>query len=88
MRTEPEALEAFSKLPPTTQETLAAYIDKRRPTGDFLRAVLENNLFVAMHRADMHNRFALFEICSYIYNYAPMTCWGSPEVVDKWLKNR
>jgi len=73
------------KIPQRILESLGAYVNERRPTGGFLRAILENNLMEAMGRADEDNRQCLFHIVSYIYNELPMDCWGSPEKVRDWL---
>jgi hypothetical protein len=40
----------------------------------------------AFQKADMRNRYQLFEIVEYIYNNLPINSYGSPEQVDKWLK--
>lgn len=72
-------------IPITTKESIDRYAQDRIPTGDFLYAVLTNNLFEAVGRADMSNRYCLFDICKYIYNEIPYTCWGSIETVEKWL---
>ena len=67
------------------KESLKRYVENKIPTGGFLRAVLANDLFEAVGRADAVNRHILFDICSYIYNDIPSSCWGSYEKVDKWL---
>jgi len=72
-------------IPEHIKESLDAYVSERRPMGDFLCAVLENNLCESFGRADEKNRLCLFEIVSYIYNELPAPCWGSPEKVTKWL---
>ena len=69
----------------STLDSLKRYVENRIPTGDFLYAVLTNDLMEAMGRADNENREALFEICGYVYNEMPSTCHGSPEKVAKWL---
>lgn len=58
------------------------------PTGDFLRAVLSNDLKGAIGRADEQNLADLFEIVDYVYNDMPMACQGSPEKVEAWLRAR
>jgi len=68
-----------------TKESLDRYAHEKIPPGGFLRAVLENNLMEAMGRADIINRYDLFEICSYVQNHMPLSCHGSPEIVKKWL---
>lgn len=73
-------------IPASTKESIEAYVNTRRPTGGFLRAVLSNDLKEACARADEDNRRCLFEIVCVLYNYAPSKCWGSPEKVDAWLE--
>ena len=70
---------------PETLVGLKRYVEERVPTGDFLLAVLENNLMEAFGRADEENRADMFEICEYVYNEMPMLCHGSPEKVKAWL---
>lgn len=74
-------------IPPLLIERLQAYVKDRIPTGDFLRAVLENDLKGAVGRADVQSQRALCAIVSYCYNHIPSACWGSPEKVEEWLKN-
>lgn len=73
-------------IPERTKETIDAYVESGRPTGGFLRAVLSNDLAEAMARGDEDNLTVLFEIVTYLYNYVPVSCWGTPEKVDKWIK--
>lgn len=68
--------------------SLRRYAEHYMPTGDFLRAVLENNLKEAFGCADIGNRYAMFAIVSYCYNQLPAACWGSPEKVVAWLAQR
>lgn len=65
---------------------LHRYINERIKPGDFLTAVLENNLSEACSRADDENIKNLPAFVAYLYNNAPSTCWGSPEKVAEWLK--
>ena len=67
-------------------DALWLYINHGIEPGSFLQAVLENNLMESFRRADIENRHRLFEICSFIYNELPMSCHGSSEKVEKWLR--
>ena len=71
--------------PPEVKESLLRYWHQRIPTGDFLRAVLENNLREAFGRADDTNRRHLGEIVNWCYWELPSPAWGSPEKVRAWL---
>ena len=73
-------------IPEDIKQTLELYVNDKIPTGDFVRAVLANDLKGAFGRADMNNRYALFDIVAYVVNELPYTCRGSYERVDRWLK--
>ena len=60
------------------------YIETGRPMGGFLTAVFENDLFRAVGKADLENRRDLTKLVIWIYNNAPLMCWGSPEKVSEW----
>ncbi len=72
-------------LPENIKGALDRYVNDGIRTGGFLYAVLTNDLFGALGRADIGNRINLFEICSYIHNELPMMSWGSKEKVKEWL---
>ena len=64
---------------------LKRYVEHHIPTGDFLKAVLENDLTEAVARADDENQRVIPIYVSWLYNEAPSKCWGSPEAVRAWL---
>ena len=72
-------------MPTATFEVIRDYVVSGIPTGDFLHAVLSNNLFEAFGRADYQNEKHMKDICSLIYNSCPSQCWGSKEIVESWL---
>jgi hypothetical protein len=71
-----------------TIEGLTSFMVHGVPPGDFLRAVLKNDLMGAMGKADEQNRNDIFEICKFVYNEMPHTCHGSAEAVDEWIKTK
>lgn len=73
-------------IPIQIKESLDAYVYEHRPTGGFLQAVLENDLFGAVARADFVNRGLIPDIVAYIYTELPSICWGSPKAVKDWLE--
>lgn len=77
-----------SMIPERTLSSLKRYAEEHCPTGDFLYAVLTNDLFGAFGRADRENTFAMQDICAFIYNEIPSACWGSKEIVRKWLERK
>lgn len=64
---------------------LQRYVNQRVPCGGFLTAVLENNLRLAVERADDTNIWLIPVYVSWLYNHAPSDCWGSREAVTHWL---
>jgi hypothetical protein len=77
-----------SHVPEGLREGLLRYLVDRIPTGHFLLAILANDLRAACERADMENRYRLFDIVYFLYNYAPSGAWGSHENVREWLEAR
>ncbi len=78
----------YELLPEGLQGGMTRYIQQGIPPGDFLKAVLSNDLLGAMGRADVRNRERLYDIVGWVYNHAPSSCWGSPERVEKWIAER
>jgi hypothetical protein len=60
---------------------LTRYIEEGIMPGDFLTAVLENDLMEAVGRADDENAANLPAYIGYLYNVAPSNCFGSREKV-------
>ena len=67
-------------------DALRRYLFEGSPPGDFLSAVLSNDLREAVGRADDDNIRAIPAYIALLYNEAPGTAWGSPENVSAWLK--
>ena len=53
--------------------------------GDFLMAVITNDLCEAVGGADDENIHLIPAYVSYFYNEAPAQCWGSPEKAAAWI---
>lgn len=75
-------------VPEHTHRGLVRYIVDHAPVGDFLTAVLSNDLREAVYRADDKNVPALPAFVGFLYNHAPRDCWGSPGAVKRWLAKR
>jgi hypothetical protein len=74
--------------------TLYDFIDgleeyKRRcQPGSFVRALLENDLLMAVSHADSSSAINLAAFVRFTYNNLPGFMWGSPKRVEDWLKGR
>lgn len=75
----------FAKVPQHLREGLFAYVIDGRPTGDFLAAVLANDLRDAFARADDRSLAGLRAIIHALYMAAPALCHGSREKVAQWI---
>lgn len=73
---------------PSTFDDINEYVKEKHPLeeGEFLYAVLSNNLVESFKRADEENKRDLEEIVQYCYWYIPAESWGSPEKVRNWVK--
>lgn len=74
------------RIPRHMVEILAAYIEERRPMGDFLYLLLMNDIIAALHHADSENMWAVPVYVGYLYNHAPSACWGTKETYENWIK--
>jgi len=72
-------------IPDYMMEGLELYIEHGVVPGDFLTAVIKNDLAEAVGRADDHNMRNLPAYVGYLYNEAPATCWGSAEKMKVWV---
>ena len=78
----------WTLIPPHMIGGLRRYIENGIKPGSFLCAVLRNDLCEAVLRADDVNRRALWQFVAFLYDYAPIPAWGSPEKFDAWIKQR
>ena len=62
------------------------YIENGIEPGDFLTAVICNDLFEAVGRADETNMANLPAYVSYFYTEAPSLCHGSRELMKLWIE--
>jgi hypothetical protein len=72
-------------VPQHMEAALRAYLVDGEPPGQFLTAVLKNDLFNACGHADEENLRNLPAFMGYLYNEAPAPSWGSPEKFAAWL---
>lgn len=75
----------LSGLPEHMQDSIVRYILQGVHPGDFLTALLCNDLFGALRRADDKNMSALPAYGRFLYNCAPAACYGSPGKVQAWI---
>jgi hypothetical protein len=62
------------------------YVEHGIPPGDFLSAIISNNLSGAVSHADEENCRNIPAYVGYLYNNVPSGCWGSPENFERWLR--
>jgi len=68
------------------KETLNLYWKNNIRPGSFTYALLCNDLFQAVENADVLNRYRITDIVKYILRYGPIGSYGSPEIVESWIK--
>lgn len=74
--------------PPKVRESLERYWTDGVPVGDFLQAVLCNDLVGAFMRADEDNRKALGDIVAWVHGTLPCDIWGSREAYLSHIKSK
>lgn len=73
-------------IPDRMQGAIHRYINNGIRPGSFLEAVICNDLFTAVGKADEENLENLPAYAAYFYNEAPSACWGSKEKMEAWIK--
>ena len=63
------------------------YIENGIVPGNFLKAVIQNNLSEAIGQADVENLKNIPAYIGYFYNETPLSCWGSKKKMEKWVKS-
>ena len=71
-------------IPARMMPAINAWIAMGDPPGDFLWAVICNDLKGAVARADHENLRNLPAFVGYFYNEAPAACWGSEGNARAW----
>ena len=61
------------------------YYERGIPPGDFLCAVINNDLREACGRADDVNKNRLFNYMMWFYNNAPMGSWGRANAMEDYV---
>jgi hypothetical protein len=81
------ASRAYIAIPRKILRSLCEWGELRRPYpfGNFVMALLTNNLSRAFLHADDENRAALRQYVGFLHNEMPSPAWGSPEKVAAWL---
>lgn len=74
----------YGRLPSHIRSGVQVYIETGRLPGDFLQAVICNDLSRAFGHADEINRDRLYDIVGFFHNEAPGPCWGSLEKMHAW----
>ena len=75
-------------IPDHMHDGLREYILSHRPVGSFLQSVLSNNLLGAVDNADYINNEIIHKYVEFLYNCAPILCWGSEDKYDAWLREK
>lgn len=72
-------------IPGNLHAGIANYIDRGVEPGDFLRAVIQNNLKDSIQYCSSDFEVIKDLVC-FLYNEFPSLAWGSKERYDSWRK--
>lgn len=75
------------RIPSRMMHAIKAYVERGEVPGDFLQAVICNDLKEAVGRADYENLRNLPAFVGYFYNEAPADCWGSRAKMQAWVES-
>lgn len=75
----------YSEIPEHIRGGIERYLTELRAPGDFLTAVITNDLRGAFARADEESLKALRLLNRWFYNRAPSSAHGSLDAMRRWL---
>ena len=79
----------FERLPAQyMQSGIERWVHLGIPPGDFMQAIICNDLRMAVHYADDTNRLLLLEWVIWFHNNVPAPCWGSMQKAEAWQEYR
>ena len=73
-------------IPERIKGMIDRYVEHGISGGSCLDAILSNNLRESFSRADEEVSACMFEIVKYLYTAVPAACWGSPDLMEKWMR--
>lgn len=76
----------LERLPDYMRGGMRRYLLQGIPPGDFLTALLSNDLRRTFERGDDVNQLAVLDYLKFLYNHAPSGAWGSADKVKAWIK--
>ena len=80
--------EDYSLIPDRVMNNLLQYVEGNEAPGGFLFAVLSNNLFEAIGRADNEMQPLIPLLVKFISWKIPYGCHGSPDIVKAWMEKK
>jgi hypothetical protein len=83
-----EGLTRYPEIPSYMHRDIIRYVVDRRLSGNFLTAIVSNDLQRAFAYGDSANIKALHSWVKLMYNWAPAECWGREEVVAEWIEGK
>ena len=75
-------------IPRRMEGGICRYVEYGIEPGDFLTAIIRNDLKEAVGRADEENMRNLPAYVAYFYNEVPSPAWGSKEKMEAWMETR
>ena len=73
-------------IPRRMEGGICRYVEYGIKPGDFLTAIIRNDLKEAVGRADEENMRNLPAYVAYFYNEVPSPAWGSKEKMEAWME--
>lgn len=73
------------EIPVRLRDGLARYLARRERVGDFLQAVIANDLMRACAKADDLNLGHLAAVVAFLHNEAPFSAWGTADRYRAWV---
>lgn len=78
----------YENIPVHEQDTIKRYVIEKLRPGDFLSAIITNDLRGAVNHADAVNLPLIKLYVQWFFNRAPSACYGSSRQMEEWLARK
>lgn len=76
------------RIPIYMHEPILQYVVEGIIPGAFLQGMIQKDMELALHHADMKNRWLLPVYFGFFYNHVPSPAWGSEKKMHEWANHR
>ncbi len=83
-----DVISVLRQIPAYMHYGVVSYVEDGAPVGDFLEAIISNNLVSSFAAADGDNVLCIRAYADLLYNHFPSGSWGSRDAYKEWIAHK